>query len=133
MHRSDIDTSELPEAIGQRVATHWNLQKQTYSIKQSGRPVFYAPQLRLVECTFVIDHRLRAMFEAKPSRRTVHALIRGRLVGYAAATIDGELVRCNPFLFDSFVRASDQAPVISADEVVLHPDRRIEARGLRAA
>jgi hypothetical protein len=78
----------------------------------------------------VIDRRLREKFEAKPSRRTVHALIKGRLVGYDDPKLGGETVRCNPFLFDSFVRASDEAVVVAAEDVFLHPNKRIEARGL---
>jgi hypothetical protein len=131
MHHAPVDISALPPATGQIVTTHWNLHKQIYSVKRGKDPVYYTPQLVLSDCVFIIDKRLREKFTAKRSRRTVHALIKGRLVSYDAQGIDGETVRCNPFLFDSFVRASDKKKVVAADKIVLHRDKRIEARGLR--
>jgi hypothetical protein len=131
MTSSEFDTANVPPAIGQLVSTHWHVTKRIFSVKMSGRPVYYVPALHLVDCKFVIDKRLRAMFEARPSRRTVHALIKGKLVGYDAKPIGGELVRCHPFEAANFFRESDKRVVVEADEIVLHPDRRIEARGLR--
>jgi hypothetical protein len=131
MHHAHVDICALPPATGQLVTTHWNLHKQIYSVKRGSDHVYYTPQLVLSDCVFIIDKRLREKFNAKRSRRTVHALIKGRLVSYDAKSINGETVRCNPFLFESFVRASDEKKVIAADQVVLHYDKRIEARGLR--
>lgn len=125
-----FDYSALPEAVGQRVSTHWNLQKLIYSIKAGSAPVFYAPSARLTRCSFVIDKRLREKFESRMTCRTVHALIKGNLIGYDATAVNGEIVRCNPFRYSTFVRASDEVAVYHASEIVLHPDKTIEAIGL---
>jgi len=127
---SSFDFSTVPAPSGQRVSTHWNLQKLIYSVKAGSAPVFYVPQLRLRDCTFVIDKRLREKFETKMTCRTVHALVKGTLVGYDEDGIDGERVQCDPFRFSSFVRASDHVAVYRASEVVLHANKTIEAIGL---
>jgi hypothetical protein len=123
-------SAAMAAAIGRNVSTHWNLQRHAFSVKVSGRPVFLVPALRLQNCRFVVDERLRAQFEAQPTRRTVHALIKGTLVGYDVTENDGAVVRCNPFVYRGFVRAEDEANVVSADEVTLLPNRVILARGL---
>jgi len=120
-----------PTQIGKRASVHWNLQKETYSIKFSGRPVEYAAQVYMTDCVFHIDARLRAQFEAKPSRRTVHALVKGTVVAYDRTDVGGVGVKCNPFKYSAFVRASDERPVDGADAIMLHADKRIEARGLQ--
>ena len=102
-----------------------------YAIARSGQPVRYAQAIAMRDCRFVINARLRVAFEAKPTRRTVHALIAGTITGYdpvpdATATT----VRCNPFRYRTFV-GDDEAHVVSASTVCLFPDKRIEARGLR--
>jgi len=114
-----------------RASVHWNLHHQIYSIKIGSDPVFHAKQVVLSDCTFHIDARLRAAFEAKPSRRTVHALVRGTLVSTEPRTVtDAVRIRCNPFKFCTFVRAHDETPVKTAALVVLHADRTIEAIGV---
>ena len=114
------------------VTTHWNLHKQTYSVKEGRAPVYYAASLHLRNCTFIVDARLRALFEAHPNRRTVHALVRGELVSTDAPMIEnGERVRCNPFHFAGFRRAADDALVTHAEEIALYADKTIAAKGLR--
>lgn len=127
---SAFDFTAVPAPVGQRVSTHWNLQKLIYSVKAGSAPVFYVPYLRLSDCTFVIDKRLREKFESKMTCRTVHALVKGTLIGYDDAVISGERVQCDPFRFASFVRASDHVAVYRASEVVLHANKTIEALGL---
>jgi sorbitol-specific phosphotransferase system component IIC len=56
-------------------------------------------------------------------------LIKGRIASYAALPVDGERIRCNPFKFSAFV-SDDDRPAQAAAVVVLHPDKRIEARGV---
>jgi hypothetical protein len=120
----------LAAAIGRRASVHWHLRHQTYSVKVAGQRVFEVPSIELADCTFFIDARLRAMFEARPTRRTVHALIRGTIVGSPHAPINGERVKCDPFKYPTFVRQVDEQQVTTASTVVLHPNRIIEARGL---
>lgn len=96
----------------------------------AGQRVFEVPSIELTDCSFFIDARLRAMFEARPSRRTVHALIRGTVVGKPSTAINGELVKCDPFRYRTFVRLADERQVTTASTVVLHPDLSIEARDL---
>lgn len=109
---------------------HWNLHKGGYSISVSGQPVQYADAVEMVDCVFHVDEKLRAQFEAHPNRRTVHALIKGRVVGFTPPASLGERVRCNPFLFRGFCRASDEVRVLRAERVALYADRHIEATGL---
>ena len=100
-------------------------------------PSNYVTDLRLTNVRFVVDARLRAAFVARPSRRTVHAIIKGELVPLAVPAepehFEGELVLCNPFVFSGFRRARDFADVAGAEEVILTADKRIYARGLIAA
>ena len=120
----------LAAAIGRRASVHWHLRHHTYSVKVAGERVFEVTSIELKDCTFFIDARLRAMFEAHPNRRTVHALIRGTVVGRPTTPIDGERVNCDPFKYRTFVRQADERPVTTASTVVLHPNRAIEARDL---
>lgn len=113
-----------------KARAHWNLHKDCYSIKGSGQPVTYAAAVTMRDCEFIIDPRLRARFEKRPQCRTVHALIKGIVESLDVTIIGGEQVRCNPFLFCSFVRGSDETKAMRAERVVLHPDKRIEAIGL---
>lgn len=120
----------LAAAIGRRASVHWHLRHHIYSVKVAGQRVFEVPSIELRDCTFFIDARLRSMFEARPSRRTVHALIRGTVVGIPSTSINGERVKCDPFKYRTFVRQTDEQPVMTASTVVLHPNRAIEARDL---
>ncbi len=123
-------TDVAARAVGRRARVHWHVTRKTFSVKVSGQPVFYAPAVSLRDCRFLVDARLRAMFVQRPARRTVHALISGVIVGFEAAPIGGEIVKCDPFLYAGFRRADTHETVWSARDVVLHPDRRIEATGL---
>jgi hypothetical protein len=132
-----VKRKHIPEvgpdaALGRRVSVHWNLHFDAYSVKVAGKPVFMVPQLTLRDCVTVVVPRLRAAFEAKPSRRTVHALIRGTLVGYNADSFGGDALHCNPFQWIGFVDSSERV-VASADLIVFHPDKKMEARGLTLA
>jgi hypothetical protein len=111
------------------VEVYWNLHKGGWSIRQGGKVCGHFVTVRLRDCTFVINARLRAMFDAKRSRRTVHAWVKGYLVQENADTIGGETVRYNPFEHTAFTRVSDSSRVDTAQEVYLHENRRIEARG----
>jgi hypothetical protein len=123
-------TPELLAAIGKTAKVHWHVTKRVYSIAVKGKVIGYVPECTLTNCNFKIDKRLRAAFVAKPSRRTVHALITGTIVSYEADCVQGETVYCNPFKFASFVRALDEREATSAETVLLHSDKRIEAIGL---
>jgi len=132
-----VNRKSIPEigpeaAIGRRVSVHWNLHHDAYSVKVAGKPVFLVPQLTLRDCVTVVVPRLRASFEARPQRRTVHALIKGTLVGYDVVPFGGDIVRCNPFKWSGFVDEDERA-VAAADLIVLHPDKKIEVRGLTLA
>lgn len=113
------------------VHVHWHVTKQIYSISESGKPVRYTAAVELEDVRFHVDARLRRLFEEKTSRRTVHALIKGRIVNEEPAPIaDGILIRCNPFEFAGF-RDPDGNSVDSANRVACYADRRMVAVGVK--
>jgi len=116
-----------------RASVHWNLHKNLYAIKYPGKPVVYAEQVYMTDCVFHIDKRLRALFDERNSRRTVHALIKGTVVDFRKRNLRGEAVSCNPFLYQTFVRKSDGAEALTATAIMLHSDKRIEAVGVVTA
>jgi hypothetical protein len=106
---------------------HWHVSKKIFSVKESGHPVYYVPELTMEDVTFHVDPRLRAMFEAKPSRRTVHAVVKGRIVSRVAEAIAGRTVACNPFAFSGFRFEDDGLPAHRAQRLALRADRRLVA------
>jgi len=113
---------------------HWHITKKMYSVSVRGKVVAYVPEIALAQAVFHVDQRLRTKFEARPSRRTVHALVRGQIVTYAAPpTGMAASILCNPFLYRGFVRATDLAVAQTADLVLLSADRSMEAYGLACA
>lgn len=122
-----MDTAIQP---GRRAWVHLHVPTGRYSIKYSGQPVFYVDAVQMRACDFHLSEPLRRKFEQNPNRRTVHAHVVGEIVAFAAPEIAGERVSCNPFKMRGFVRLSDGAAAVSADEAVLYPGGRIEARGI---
>jgi hypothetical protein len=128
-----IDPAPTPShLIGRTARVHYHLRLHTYSVKIAGHPVFYTDAIRLSNCKMIIDPRLRAMFEANPRRRTVHALIRGTIDAFDATPCNGEIIRCNPFRYRFFVDRYERH-VTAARFVTLHPDKTIEAEGVLTA
>jgi hypothetical protein len=120
---SDIDRSI---ASGKLCHVHWHVTRRIYSVKESGHPVYYVPELTMRDVVFHVDDRLRAMFEARTSRRTVHALVKGRIISPVAETFEGRHIRCNPFAFRGF-RYDDNQEAHKAERLALHRDRSMIA------
>jgi hypothetical protein len=113
-----------------RAWVHLNLFNGRFSIKYSGQPVFYADAVHMRNCEFHINPRLRAQFDAKPSRRLVHSHVIGEIISLEPVTLpDATRISCNPFKYTAFVEPESLAKVIAAEEVVLQ-DRQIFASGV---
>lgn len=122
-----------------RAFIYWNLHKHCYSVKgcRSGRVFAHAQAVRITDAAFAVSEAGRQRVLRERSKN-VHAGVRGTVeVNPASADLRGwTKVTYNPYKYDSFVRASDERPVVGADEVqmVIRNGRaRVYAKGLRFA
>jgi len=120
-----------------RAFIYWNLHKHVFSCRntRSGRVEAHAEQVVIHDAEFVVSEAGRARVLRERSKN-VHAGVRGRceLPSEELSLRGWTRVTYNPYKYDSFVRASDEAPVVGADEVrmVIRDGRaRVFARGLR--
>jgi hypothetical protein len=120
-----------------RAFIYWNLHKHVFSCRntRSGRVEAHARQVVIHDAEFVVSEAGRARVLRERSKN-VHAGVRGRceLPSEELSLRGWTRVTYNPYKYDSFVRASDEAPVVGADEVrmVIRDGRaRVFARGLR--
>lgn len=120
-----------------RAFIYWNLHKHVYSCKntRTGRVEAHARQVVIRDAEFVVSEagRVRVLRERS---KNVHAGVRGtcELPTEELSLRGWTKVTYNPYKYDSFVRASDEAPVIGADEVrmVIRNGRaRVYAKGLK--
>lgn len=122
----------------QRVFIYWNLHKDLYSLRGThGRIVAHARAIHLTNASFPVSQAGRARVLAT-GHKNVHAGVRGegrqlkrrppmsRVRGWRRVTY-------NPHKYDSFVTASDERPVVGAEEVwmvIVDGRPRVYARGL---
>lgn len=108
-----------------KVFVYFNLHKKCFSIKAlegdcKGRVVAHRTALTLHDVTFKVSEagRQRVLRERK---KNVHAGVVGHWHGYDHLTADActTSVTYNPYKFDSFVYASDSAPIKQAQNALL--------------
>lgn len=119
-----------------RVSAYRNLNKPgvVYSLldAKTGRVAGYAEDVILENVKFVVSEagRQRVLRE---KRKGVHAYARGEVLSAdepdtakiartLGAKSDWESLRYNPYLFETFVRAADEAPVFEAKYARLNKD-----------
>jgi hypothetical protein len=123
--------------MNERVFVYWNLHRDLYSVKnvRSGLVQAHATAVVVRDAELVVSEagRQRVLRE---KAKNVHAGVRGHVVELdSPQSVRGwTRLTYNPYKYDSFVRASDEAPVVGADEVrmVIRDGRaRVYAKGLR--
>ncbi len=114
--------------VGKRAEVYWNLHTDTYSVRVAGTVVAHPGSVVIKGASFVISARLRRLFDAKRSRRNVHAWVRGEVVTIdSRETLDAsfERVRFNPHELEHFIFVKSRKRIDEADLVVLTHDRQI--------
>ena len=92
----------------------YSLQSQ-----KTRKVVGHLPEVYLTDAKLVVSEAGRQRV-LKEQRKNVHAFAVGNLEPYASRPTKGWVkIRYNPYLFDSFVLASDQTPIKSAKAVSL--------------
>lgn len=116
-----------------RVEVYRNLRKDCLSVRPlpSGTGgVFHFPGVILRDATFAVQPAGRAKV-LRDKQKNVHAFVRGQLVSIAAGSdFDDHAtaflnragvfeVTYNPYLYETFVRRSSEAPVYGAASVMI--------------
>jgi len=102
--------------VGTKVEVYWNLHKKVFSVRarsgeQRGRVIAHVTDFALRDVTFTVNPSGRARVLAE-GRKNVHAFVRGEWAG--PTEVKMSKVTYNPYRFETFVRASDETPVLSA-------------------
>jgi hypothetical protein len=123
----------------QRAFIYWNLHRDCYSVRgcRSGRVFAHADGVRVTDAVLAVSEAGRQRVLRERSKN-VHAGVRGTVeVNPASVDLRGwTRITYNPYKYETFVRASDERPVIGADDVqmVIRDGRpRVYAKGLRFA
>jgi hypothetical protein len=101
---------------GTPVDVYWNLHRDCFSVRarsgaQAGRVIAHVDDFTLRDVTFVVGKAGRERVLAE-GRKNVHAFVRGE---WAAPTeVKTHKVTYDPYRFETFVRASDETPVLVA-------------------
>ena len=128
-----------------RVQVYWNLHRQCYSVRQSGRVIGHTDQILLNDVRFNVAPAGRDKVRAT-GVKNVHATV----TGYTHYDMEwwqlleniGERhlhhISYNPFKYDQFVKITSNGydgfyadPVHNADYAVLLPNREIRAWGVK--
>ena len=122
-----------------RVQVYWNLHRQCYSVRQSGRVIAHTDQILLNDVRFNVAPAGRDKVRAT-GVKNVHATVSG----YMGADMQGtgitglfgrdyDAIAYNPFKYDSFVKITSNGydgfyadPVYRADHACLS-DNKIDA------
>jgi hypothetical protein len=125
-----------------RAFVYWNLHKHVYSCKntRTGRVEAHARVVHVTDADLVVRPAGRARV-LREKCKNVHAGVRGQCWAWTSSTFareeflrGGVRLTYNPYKYDSFVRASDERPVVGADEVLMvirDGKAQMFARGLR--
>ena len=103
--------------IGTKVEVYWNLHRNVYSVrartgKKRGCVIAHVEDFTLNNVTFAVSQAGRARVLAE-GRKNVHAFVRGEWAG--PTEVKMWRVTYNPYKYETFVRASDESSVLSAD------------------
>jgi len=129
----------IEDNIMKRVQVYWNLHRQCYSVRQSGRVIDHCRHIRLCgPIHFNVAPAGRDKVRAT-GVKNVHATVTG-YYGIVNPFVheDYDSVSYNPFKYDQFVKITaraydgfDAAPISTADYVELLPNREIRAWGVK--
>jgi len=102
---------------GTKVEVYWNLHQNVYSVRarsgeQRGRVIAHVEDFTLTNVTFSVSQAGRERVLAE-GRKNVHAFVRGEWAG--PTEVKMWKVTYNPYRYETFVRASDESSVLSAD------------------
>jgi hypothetical protein len=113
-----------------KVFVYFNLHRKVFSVKalegpNKGRVVAHRPTVFLVDAEFRVSRAGRARVIAE-QRKNVHAGVVGQWNDQMPHSYAGVAVTYNPYLYETFVRKSDEHPVYRAHNAYLY-DRKILA------
>lgn len=112
-----------------RVEVYRNLHTGTWSVRdtRTGRVVAHPNRVAVRDAVFVVRPAGRAKVLAE-GRKNVHAFVRGTLAEAPDALPEGAVeAYYNPYRFDSFVDRVTEAPLTSAELVVLDVEDGVHA------
>jgi hypothetical protein len=116
-----------------RVAVHWNFHKNLFSVVgPEGRVIEHAEEFALENVKFCVGQRGNERVR-QAQVKNVHARIRGQRAESPQSTRGWRLIKYDPYRWTSFVTASDERGVASAEELVgrvVDGRARVFARGL---
>ena len=97
------------------VAVYFNLHRRQFTVLRNRRVAFYADELVLKNCKFVVQQGGRQRV-IRTRRKNVHAFVVGEPVKGGRAT---KRVRYNPYKHSTFVNERDE-PVLTAKLARFH-------------
>jgi hypothetical protein len=138
-HRTvHIGENVMTAVTSKRVQVYWNLHRQCYSVRQSGRVIGHTDQILLNDVRFNVAPAGRDKVRAT-GVKNVHATVSGYvdddMFDYLMIDCnDHDYVAYNPFKYDQFVKITaraydgfDATPVYTANHALLLPNREIRA------
>lgn len=120
-----------------KVFVYYNLHKHLWSVRamegvNKGKVIAHEDSLELINCTFKVSQAGRNRV-LKEKKKNVHAGVVGywnRNDGVKSNIKEMDLVRYNPYLFDSFIRINDHSNIYHASAVVLTRFREVYAHAI---
>jgi hypothetical protein len=121
-----------------RVQVYWNLHRQCYSVRQSGRVINHVDSIALHDVRFNVAPAGRDKVRAT-GVKNVHATVSGYLDLHGMMHGHNcDYVAYNPFKYNQFVKITSNGydgfyadPVHNADYAELLPNREIRAWGAK--
>ena len=106
-----------------RLYVYWNIQKKTWSVRQSGKVVGHTGLIFLKDCRFLVGKAGQARVR-REGKKNVHAGVSGYLAMYAEfhkQQVNHDCyVTYNPYKHDTFVRRDDSIPVTESEWVKMY-------------
>lgn len=100
------------------VDVYWNSRKRCYSVRHKGKVIHTVPFLTLAPAEFRVSAKGRDRVR-QTGKKTVHAVIRGEVVGLTASIPENALqVGYNPYGDDEFMMLAVGKPIFQARMVV---------------
>jgi hypothetical protein len=114
MRNKMTNRGEVP--VGAKVEVYWNLHKKVFSVRarsgeHRGRVIAHVDRFTLVNATFAVSEAGRKRVLAE-QRKNVHAFVRGEWAEQTNARMSK--VTYNPYRYETFVRASDETPILES-------------------
>ncbi|MAR18684.1 MAG: hypothetical protein CML44_04845 [Rhodobacteraceae bacterium] len=120
----NLDGTAVKLDTNKKLQVYRNLHKNCYSVQQSGKVVAHVDSITLCFADFLVANAGRSKV-LKTGKKNVHA----RVSGYLRHPLSSDrlisesnksgIAKYNPFKFDSFVDASNESGLKSADVVEL--------------